>query len=93
MWDGGEMSVQSMGKMGKDFRPNFSHPFHERINRGSCNDGSWELFPYFTALEDFEFNFCVHFALKLPITPLPDIKTRPEYVAQVEGMTSLLNQL
>ncbi len=39
------MSVQSMGKMGKDFCPNFLQPFLEKIDRRSCNDGSRELIP------------------------------------------------
>ncbi len=39
------MSVQSMGKMGKDFCPNVVQPFLENIDRRSCNDGSRELFP------------------------------------------------
>ncbi len=39
------MSVQSMGEMGKDFCPNFLHPFLENIDRMSCNNGSRELIP------------------------------------------------
>ncbi len=34
----GEMSVQSMGEMGKDFCLNFLQPFLEKIDRRSCND-------------------------------------------------------
>ncbi len=51
MWDGeggnGEMSVQSMGEMGKNFSPNFLQPFLENIDRKSCNDGIRELVPVF----------------------------------------------
>ncbi len=43
----GQMSVQSMGEMGKDFCPNFLQPFLESIGRGSCDDGSRELIPVF----------------------------------------------
>ncbi len=43
----GEMSVQFMGKMGKDFSPNFLQPFLENIDRRNCNDGSRELIPVF----------------------------------------------
>ncbi len=39
--------VQSMGEIGKDFRPNFLLPFLENINRRSCNDVSRELIPVF----------------------------------------------
>ncbi len=35
-----EMNVQSLGKMGKDFCPNFL----ENVGRSSCNDGGRELF-------------------------------------------------
>ncbi len=44
---GGGVSVQSMGKMGKDFCPNFLQPFLETIDRRSCNDGSRKLIPVF----------------------------------------------
>ncbi len=43
----GEMSVQSMGKIGEHFDPNFVQPFREKIERRSCNDGSQELIPVF----------------------------------------------
>ncbi len=43
----GEMSVQSMGEMGKGFSPNFLQPFLENIDRGSCNDESRKLIPVF----------------------------------------------
>ncbi len=43
----GEMCVQSMEEMGKDFCPNFLQPFLENIDRRSCNDGSRELTPVF----------------------------------------------
>ncbi len=43
----GEMSVQSMGEIGKDFCPNILQPFLENIDRRSCNDGSRELIPVF----------------------------------------------
>ncbi len=33
-----EMSVELMGEMGKDFCPNFPHPFLENIDRRSRND-------------------------------------------------------
>ncbi len=39
----GEMRFQSMGKMGKDFCPNFLQPLDKR----NCNDGSRELIPIF----------------------------------------------
>ncbi len=35
---GVEVSVQSMGKMGKDYCPKFLQPFLESIDRKSCND-------------------------------------------------------
>ncbi len=44
---GGEMRIQSMGEMGKDFCPNFLQPFLENIDRRSCNDGSRKLIPIF----------------------------------------------
>ncbi len=31
------VSVQLMGEMGKDFRPNFLQPFLENIDRRSCD--------------------------------------------------------
>ncbi len=43
----GEMSVQSMGEMGKDFRTNFLQPFLENIDRRSGFDGNRELSPVF----------------------------------------------
>ncbi len=43
----GGVSVQSMGKMGKDFCPNSFQPFFETIGRRSCNDGSRGLIPVF----------------------------------------------
>ncbi len=43
----GEMSVQLMGEMGKDFCPYFLQPFLESIDRRSSNDGSRELIPVF----------------------------------------------
>ncbi len=43
----GEMRVQSMGEVGKDFCPNFLQPFLENIDRRSCNDGRRELIPVF----------------------------------------------
>ncbi len=45
--EGGGVSVQSMGEMGKDFCPNFLQPFLENMDRRSCNDGSRELIPIF----------------------------------------------
>ncbi len=39
----GGMSVQSMGEVGKDFRPNFLQLFLENIDRRSCDDGGWQL--------------------------------------------------
>ncbi len=39
----GEMSVQSLGKIGKDFCPNFL----ENVDRSSCNDGGRVLIPLF----------------------------------------------
>ncbi len=48
----GGMSVQSMGEMGKDFCPNFLQPFLENIDRRTYNDGSRELFQYFTTLTE-----------------------------------------
>ncbi len=42
-----EVSVQSMGEMGKYFCPNFLQPFFENIDRRSCNDGRRELIPVF----------------------------------------------
>ncbi len=47
-WVNGEMNVQSMGEMGKDFYPNFLQPFLENIEKRICNDGSWELIPFFS---------------------------------------------
>ncbi len=43
--ENGEMSVQSMGEMGKDFCPNFFQPFLENIDSGNRNDKSRELSP------------------------------------------------
>ncbi len=43
----GGVSVQSMGEMGKDFCPNFIHPFFENIDRRGCYDVSRELIPVF----------------------------------------------
>ncbi len=43
----GEMSVQSMEEMGKDFCPKFLQPFLENIDRRSCYDRSQELIPVF----------------------------------------------
>ncbi len=40
---GGDVSVQSMGEMGKDFCPNFLQPFLGNIDRKGCSDGSQEL--------------------------------------------------
>ncbi len=40
-----EMSVQSMGEMGKNFCPNFLQPFLEIIDGRGCADGSQELIP------------------------------------------------
>ncbi len=45
--EGGWVSVQSMGEMGKDFCPNFIQPFLENIDRRSCSDGNRELIPVF----------------------------------------------
>ncbi len=45
--ENGEMCVQSMGEMEKDFYPNFLQPFLESIDRRSCNDGSRELISVF----------------------------------------------
>ncbi len=44
---GGWVSAQSSVERGKDFCPNFLQPFHENIDRRSCNDGSRELIPVF----------------------------------------------
>ncbi len=44
---GVEVSVLSMGEMGKDFCPNLLQPFLETIYRRSYNDGSRELIPVF----------------------------------------------
>ncbi len=41
------MSVQSMGKMGKDFSPNFLRPRFEKFDGRSCDDGSREFVPIF----------------------------------------------
>ncbi len=41
------MSVQSIGEMGKDFCPNFIHPFLENINKRNRNNGGRELIPVF----------------------------------------------
>ncbi len=38
---------ESMGKMGKDFSPNFSQPPLENFVRRSCSDGSRELIRIF----------------------------------------------
>ncbi len=46
--ENGEMSVQSIGEMGKDFCPKFLQPFLEYIDRRSCNDEAGSLFQYFT---------------------------------------------
>ncbi len=43
----GEMSVHSMGEIGKYFCPNFLQLFLENSDRRSCNDGSRELIPVF----------------------------------------------
>ncbi len=43
----GDMTVQSMGEMGKDFCPDFLQPFHEIIGNGSRYDGGRELIPIF----------------------------------------------
>ncbi len=40
-----ELSIQSVGDMGKDFFPSFLQSFCENIDRRSCNDGSRELIP------------------------------------------------
>ncbi len=47
---GGRVSVQSMKEMGKDFCPNFLQPSLENIDRRSCNDGSRELIPVYSAV-------------------------------------------
>ncbi len=39
----GAMSVQSIGKVGKDFSPHFIQPFLENFDRRSGSDGSREL--------------------------------------------------
>ncbi len=36
-----------MGKMGKDFCPNFLQPFLENIDRRSCNNGNRNLLQFF----------------------------------------------
>ncbi len=41
-----EISVKSLGKMGKYFCPHFLHPFLENIDRRSCPDGCRGLFQY-----------------------------------------------
>ncbi len=41
----GEMSVQSMEEMGKDFCSNLLQHFLENIDRRSSNDGSLEIIP------------------------------------------------
>ncbi len=52
-WEGGgygvgEMSIQSIGEMGKDFCPKPSPTSSSKnIDRRSCNDGSRELSPIF----------------------------------------------
>ncbi len=51
-WDGeeygnGEVSVQSMWEMEKDFFPNFLQPLLETFDRRSCNDGNRKLIPVF----------------------------------------------
>ncbi len=43
----GEMSVQSMGEMGKGFYPNFLQLLLEHINRRSCTDGNREFISAF----------------------------------------------
>ncbi len=43
----GEMSVQSIGEMGKEFCPNFLQPFLENIDRRSGFDRNRELSPVF----------------------------------------------
>ncbi len=45
-WGIGEMSVQSMGKMEKDFCPNFLQSFLESIDRKSRNDGNLKPIPF-----------------------------------------------
>ncbi len=42
-----EMGVQPMGKMGKDYCPNFLQPLLEHFDSRSCNDWSWERIPIF----------------------------------------------
>ncbi len=44
---GVKMSVQAMGEMGRDFFPNFLHPFLENIDRRGRNNGSRQLIPVF----------------------------------------------
>ncbi len=43
----GEMSVQSMEEVGKDFCTNFTQTFLENIHRRKCNGESLELIPPF----------------------------------------------
>ncbi len=43
----GEMIVQSMGEMGKDFSPNCLQPVLENIDKRGSQDGSRELIPVF----------------------------------------------
>ncbi len=43
----GEMCVQSIGEMRIDDGKNVLQPFHENIDRRSCNDGSRELITVF----------------------------------------------
>ncbi len=40
-----EMSIQSMGEMGFNFCPNLLQPLLEKVDKKSCNDGSWERIP------------------------------------------------
>ncbi len=52
-WDGegsreiGEMNVQSMREMYKDFCPNVLQTFLENIDRRTCSNGSLDLIPVF----------------------------------------------
>ncbi len=46
------MSVQSMDEMGKDFCPNFLHPFLETSTEGAVTTGAESLFQYFTTLTE-----------------------------------------
>ncbi len=86
-----EMSVQSMGEMGKDFLPNFIQPFLENNDRRSRNDGNQKLIPAFHNLHRKDRPFPLAAALTLEY--LVGVPSRGECDIQVSPKSSPLQSL